>query len=143
MATIGSFAKVLRWHWSARRGPSGQCQDAHRCRIKEDRQYRKSSAAGLTEIGAAWKKTTQDAAASSLLLDRPGPKPRDPQEPPGPRATQRSISSGRAATVPESPTAGTIHRAVRWKIVVLSSSANAEMAFGLLHAGGMLPKFIS
>ena len=39
MATIGSFAKVLRWHWSARNCPSGQCQDAYRSRIEEDGQW--------------------------------------------------------------------------------------------------------
>ena len=72
MATVGGFAKVLRWHWwvGVARVVNAQTRiAATSARVDDGRGH---SAAGPAEIGAAWKKTPQDAAVSSLLLVQPG-----------------------------------------------------------------------
>jgi len=65
MATIGSFAKVPRWHWQSAtaRAVNAETRIAATSE-KTDNGRCYSASAGPAEIGAAWKKTTQDAAAT-------------------------------------------------------------------------------
>ena len=73
MATLGSFAKVPRWHWqsTAARAVKAKTRIADGSRRTDNgRGY---SAADPAEIGAAWKKTAQDGGREylSVKLDDP------------------------------------------------------------------------
>ena len=72
MATVVSFAKVPRWHWSVGMARVVNAQTriaATSARVDDGRGH---SAAGPAEIGAAWKKTPQDGPFPRFCSYEPG-----------------------------------------------------------------------